>query len=279
MIRLSHHPRVTEPTDEQSDFKKPEQDSTRFNVIRSIGREFKESDHKGRMGLAGAQLLVGQALDRLRVVVWVVPPAVVSTMEHTNNSLVAGAVGAGLFAMWGVGLGESTLQGVDAFPETVKTFEQEHPNVVNLFADVLPGVVTGGPSNASGNPTTLELVGTHLRRGPSSVSIGTSPYVSTAKAVGYSNTETRKLYAETSADGAGFVFCLAVGMTEGIKRLALAGHYELAQNMQNIVSDDKTWYGVAGTLMAVELILNKVKSRKEKRLNSADNTSIENSVD
>lgn len=234
------------------------------NVLRTAKQEFKESPNKKRTLLAGAQLMITQGLDRARFAILIIPPAVVKTMEHTNNSLVAGAVGAGMMALWGVVVGESTLRGLDEFPESVEVFEEEHPKFVNFFTEVLPGIQSGGPSRSPfEEPSVAENVGTHTRRALSSVSIGTSPYVATAKATGYNNPETRRLYANTSADGAGFAFLLAAGMTEGIKQLALEGRYELAQDIQNIVENNMTWWALAGLSIAGELISNRRKSKKQ----------------
>jgi len=253
----------------------------RFDGVRRVAQtaksEIAQSPHRKRTLLAGAQLMISQGLDRARFAILVIPPAVVSTMEQTNNSLVAGAVGAGMFLGWGAAVGESTLQGLDAYPESVEVFEEEHPKFVNFFADALPGVQSGGPSSETfTEPTVVENIGTRARRAGSSLSLGTSPYVATAKATGYDNAEARRLYADTSVDGAGAVFVLAAGMTEGIKRLAIEGHYELAQDIQNVVENNKFWWALAGLSIGSELVSNKLKSRKQARNgNTIDGSSID----
>lgn len=238
-------------------------------TLRSARTEFSESPSRARTLLAGAQLMITQGLDRARFFILVTPPVVVDTMEHTNNSLAAGAVGAGMFAVWGAIVGESTLRGLNEFPQSVEVFEEEHPRFVNFFTEALPGVQSGGPSSDSfREPTVSENVGTRLRRSMSGVSLGTSPFVATAKSTGYSNGEARKLYLDTSADGAGLVFAVAAGVTEGIKRLALEGQIQTAQNIQNVVEDGRTWWAVAGASIIAELLANRRKSRETPQLES-----------
>lgn len=237
----------------------------RLTALRTSAREdYNESRSKPRTWLIGSILVGSQIADRLRFVILTVPPAVVATMEQTNNSVAAGAVGAGMFAAWSMFIGESTLRGVDQFPKTVDAVNDEFPAVVDFFADALPGIEKGGPTD-SAKDSVLSKMSMRTRRSASSLSFGTSPFVSTARATGYSTTETRKLYANTGIDGAGLVFALGAATTEGVKRLAMEGQYQTAQNIQNILSNNKTWWAVAGASIAAETVSNKLRARKTKR--------------
>ena len=244
-------------------------DSGRFPRVRKLGRtvqeDYKDSANKLRTWAIGSVLVGSQVADRARIVILTVPPAVIETMEQTNNSLTAGAVGAGMFAVWSLLVGESTLRGVDEFPKTVETVNEELPAMVNFFADALPGVEKGGPKpEDSDSPThsVLSRIGMRARRSTASISFGTSPFVATARATGYNSKEARRLYTNTGLDGAALVFAIGTATTEGVKRLAIEGHFQLAQNIQNVLSDNRTWWAVAGATVLAEMASNKYKARK-----------------
>ncbi len=268
-------------TDEANSFVVSE-DNRRFPKIRRLGHtvheDYKDSGNKFRTWAIGSLLVGSQVADRARIVILTVPPAVIETMERTNNSLIAGAVGAGMFAVWSMLVGESTLKGVDEFPKTVGAVNDELPAMVNFFADALPGIEKGGPKPIDKDTpkgSVLSRIGMRARRSTASISFGTSPFVATARATGYNSKETRKLYANTGVDGAALVYALGTATTESVKRLAIEGHLQLAQDIQNVLSDNKTWWAVAGATVMAEMASNKYKARKMKS-NSLDNEVVDN---
>ena len=257
---------------------------SRFTALRSSALEdYHGSTSKRRTKAIGALLVGTQIPDRCRLPILVIPPVVIETMEQHNNSLLAGAVGAGMFAVWSGIIGEPTLRVTDEFPKTVVTFNEEFPAVVGFFADVLPGIEKGGPTH--GEPKSiLSRIGLRVRRSLPSLNYGNFPFVMTSRATGYTSEESRKLYVNTGLDGAGLVFTLGAATTEAVKRLTMAGQYQTAENIQNILSNNKTWWIAAAASVAGELVNNKIQARRyiresQEQTGDSDTASTSSPVD
>lgn len=243
-----------------------------------------QNSGKPRRTLAlGALALGTQVIDRMRTVVLLVPPAVVSTMEGTNNPWIAGAVGAGLYAGINFGNGEGLTHGLAAYPKTTETFNNKYPGVVSLFEQSLPGIskssveksqspeqltrssklgagIIGSVMNSL--KTAPGKLGLHVRRSMAGISLGSTAFVATDSTRGSSIQEVRKTNAKVTADGAVGVYALGASMTWGIRELAMRGHMETADKLQGVVESRWTWYGVAALSVIGEWAANRKKNRE-----------------
>jgi hypothetical protein len=216
---------------------------------------------------------ITQILDRSRIVIITAPPAAISVLEHTGSTVAAGATAAAIFTVWNGSMGETLNQGLSRFPKGVEEFSEQFPSTVELFTQSLPGIE---PKNADETSQSYMLdqehksgaikklrtvVGKHIRRSFTGMGIGSTAFVATASANGYEKNEVSKVNAGVTADTAGLVFLLGLGVTESISKLG-ESHPALAHDIQNVVQDSRFWLGIAALSMASEYMANK-KKREE----------------
>lgn len=116
------------------------QDEDKDSITRTLANEVGESEKKGRDAAWLFTALGAQVLDRTRTSIVIIPIAAVEVLERTQNSALAGAVGAGIFALFSGIVGETFGQALHRFPKTVARFADKYPSFVKTFADAVPGI-------------------------------------------------------------------------------------------------------------------------------------------
>ena len=247
----------------------------RSPVLQGVSSDLRETNSKlATLGL-GAAAITYQLYDRRRWIVTVVPPAIISTMEETGSSNKAGLIGGLIFAGW-IGLGaESTSAGIGRFPNTTDRLAKKFSNAVTASSKALGTAeqVTVKQKEESdpelSKPARLLAVSKkvaktamkpvifplkHFGRGLKTIGLGSTAYVATARAQGRSSSEIRKkVTLPLVADSFFTVGAIGKGTTEGLKQLALHGHHQAAENIQNVLESEWTWNGVAGFTIALGL--------------------------
>lgn len=106
----------------------------------SLRDDFAASDNKWSTAGWATGMAVGQAFDRFRGSVIITPTLATTVMEHTQSSVLTGAVAAGTFFILNKLIGESLNYGLDEFPNSVETFNVVFPGLVGAFTDSLAGI-------------------------------------------------------------------------------------------------------------------------------------------
>ncbi len=243
-------------------------------LLRASKQDLRESDSKLRTLGLGAVALGTQVFDRARVIILLAPPTVINVMEKTGSPVLAGLAGAGIYAGFNYANGEGLTQGLAAYPKTLEKFNERYPAVVSLFEQSLPGMMQGEKTqhkdeNISRMRRVLEAAkdtkskaGMHLRRSLAGISLGSTAFVATASTRGRSKSEVRKTNVGVTVDGAAGVFAIAAGATAGVKELAMRGHFEMANDINNFLGDNRTWYAAAGLSIAGEYFANRKKAKE-----------------
>lgn len=245
--------------------------SSRFSNIGSASKDdLKHADNKRATTAWGITALGTQAIDRLRIGVVVVPTIAVDVMQNTHNSALTGFAAGGAFLIWNGLVGAAFGKSLDKFPKTVQSFTENFPAVVDGFTYALPGIekqvdFLESKDDISSLRNILRSMKMHGKRSMSVIGIGTTAYVGTAATNGYSSKNVQKLNLAASADGAALAGTVGFGVSKTIKELALSGHMETANHIQNFFSSSKLYLGLATISIGSEVISKKMQHGKERR--------------
>ncbi|MDB5186150.1 MAG: hypothetical protein JWL85_673 [Candidatus Saccharibacteria bacterium] len=230
------------------------------NVLRAAGMDYQESPHKLRTFSAGVGTVALQAVDRARGSIVFVPAATFGVLEHTQSPALAGLTAAATFGAWCAAVGSATAEGLHHYPGAVSEFNKSFPGVVGLFEDALPGVNTLTPEQREAS--TARRIGrrllTGLSRGNTVMGIGTVAYVSTAAAQGRPRSEVHRLNLNSSLDGGAIAGTVGFGLGEIIIQTGRISP-AVSETLQDYASNTYVWLGLAGLMMAGQLVSTRIK--------------------
>lgn len=233
------------------------------NIVKASREDVTESPNKVKTVGLGIATIGTQVLDRARISVVFVPKVATEVLNHTNEAAIVGLAAGATYALWNGSVGEVLNNGIDEYPEAKESFTENFPAVVEVFSESLPGLSddTEDASKQTFMKQFFKKIGLHARRAGTGIGIGSTAFVATAHAKGLSKKEARKINLGVTLDTGLLVGGIAGVTVEAINRLAESGRYELANDIKNVVTDMRVWYGVAVFSMVSEYLGNRRKKR------------------
>lgn len=231
-------------------------------------KDYSNSDSKFILAVIGASVLTTQIADRARLSIVLVPAVATSILENTGRSFTAATAGALTYFAWNGIVGEVMTQGLDKHRNLLSSFSENFPGVVNVFTDSLPGVEssserTNDESNHHKDTSLRDKALLHIKRAGTGIGIGSTAFVGTAAANGYTKKELRRLNLQVSTDASLLTHGVIWGVGESIIQLGKNGHQELSMHIQDVAGDIRVWYGVAAVSMISEFISRRRQRHKE----------------
>lgn len=256
------------------------------DVLDTAREEFSSDPNKVR-SLAWGTLAVGsQVLDRARVSIVLVPEIATQVMEHTQNSILTGGATGGAIFLWCGAVGGVFGHALHKFPKSVSKFTDSFPGFVDTFSDSLAGVENKrnalDPSSAKNElqPNTPveeqqdkgleERIRINVKQATTTIGIGSTIFVGTATANGYSPSETSRMNIKVSGNAGVLGAVLGLTISETLMQLAENGHLDLANNIQNnFVGNRYVWLGLAALSMTSEFVQSRLRKRKSNNVEAA----------
>lgn len=221
-----------------------------------------ESSNIARTIALGAASVATQAVDRARIAVVVVPHYATEVLQETQSPAQAALVGAGIFWAMSGAVGETLNQGLGEFPQAKAKFKEEFPVAVDIFRDGLPGMNHEVQEGQGRIKRAAQFISRNIRRGVTGVAMGPTAFVATSSVDGASKTETSKLNLKVTTASAAVVGGVVAGLGQAITELPKHGYAETAKYMQDVATDNRFWWSLAGLSIASELVGNRLKRRK-----------------
>jgi hypothetical protein len=207
-------------------------------VVSSAVSESREAPLK--TGLPVALGLGTQAISRtVRLSAVIVPEAATRTYDATNNTFLAGLAGAAAFWSWNSLVGQSAAGMIAQSPKTLEITKKEFPNLVDFFMGATETKKEDAPKKSSGSK-----LATFGKRALAGVGLGPTMYVGSEMAASGDVKKATKVNLEVATGSSIVVGGLVMGLMEGIEELAERGHYELSQDIFNVLSNGQVWQGV-----------------------------------
>lgn len=264
---VSRHPNVVFPRDVYYRTKE---------VVKTIPEDYK--DRERRASTLGWLALTGgsQTLDRMAVSLVLVPEIATKVLENTENGLYTGVAAGLAYGAWVGGVGEVLRQTLKRHPKTMDKAQEKFPDLIDVFTDGLPGLSDvdseGRPFESNDTQGLIALLrnklGVHARRGATGLQIGSSAFVTTAMANGYSDKEAAKVNLKVAADSGVSAFFIGWGAGSLIVEAINNGDAERAERILDIVGNNQLWYAVAAGAVALQFAL--TRHEKNKQSSKAD---------
>lgn len=253
----------------------------KFSGIYETAREeFSENPNKVSAVTWGIAALGSQVLDRARVSIVLVPEVATYVMENSHNSLLTGLATGGTIFLWCGGVGEVFGRALHKFPRSVAKFTDSFPGFVDTFSDSLAGVENKRqlPVDSVETHKDQEIIPDeeqkmslrerfriNRKQGTTTIGIGSTIFVGTATANGYTPEETSRLNLKVSANAGVLGAILGLTISETLMQLAENGHMELANDIQNnVVGNRYVWLGLAALSMTSEFVQSRIKKHQSK---------------
>jgi hypothetical protein len=241
------------------------------DTFSAIPEDYRQSDSRLKLIAAGVGTTALQIADRFRLSTIIVPQVAINVLTNTNSPTQA-AIASGLtFGAWCAAVGGATAVGLEQFPKTINTFSENFPGAVDVFEDALPGINDFTPEGKREGRLVRRIGGralTAVRRGATVSGIGTVAYVSTAATQGQSRSAVRKLNIAGSLEGGGVVGAVVFGVGEAIQQVG-EHNPALAQHIENVASDTRIWYGLAGAMIVSQFVSSRIKKFRARHNASA----------
>jgi len=204
-----------------------------------------------------------QFVDRGRAMIFVLPTVFDQSMQHAfengyNSYQTAGLSGAavgGTFAAWSYLVGKSFQVSVNAFPETTKKVQVNHPAMVGTVSRAIGGFPTQEELDAiepvipytgydvgpyASRTTILGKIATGLSRGAKTgLLYGTTPQVGMAKVRQYSNKSIDRVRNAATLESGAVLGGIATGMTA----LIVNDFMGAAENIRDVITNKNILMG------------------------------------
>ena len=239
-------------------------------ILKSAGTDIEKSEKKARTIGSGALAFLTAASGSTKAPLYVKSQLILETLEYTQSSLRTGLVGAAAFGIWNKVAATFYDNGMRHYPTAISTAKEEFPNLTNTVSTSLPGLNSAPVENIRSPRTSLakrlgSRVSLHLRRGAIVEGLGVAPYIFSAHAQQKSPVEVSRLATSASADGGIVAGTIACGLAEVMLRIG-DSNAQLAETIDNTVSDPRVFIGAAAVLMASEFASNRRRNRRSEAL-------------
>ncbi len=208
----------------------------KFGAFKSAVKEdFDASENRWATAGWATGMAVGQVFDRFRGSVILTPTLATAVMEHTQNSVLTGAVASATFFIVNKFIGESLNYGLDEFPTSVETFNEEFPGIVGAFTDSLAGIDDKNTHDAKrqeqvARPPALKRLRGHIEQVKSDVNAdGVETVIDKSKVVGkhllnLAKVSIHSIKANASVNRKRALTCIGIGPTPFVATAAANGY-------------------------------------------------------
>jgi hypothetical protein len=237
------------------------------NTVISPLREWWENPNKVIRAASGLGVLATQAVGAAKLPSVGIPIIATDVLTRTDNPGAVGLTAAAISGAWTYIGSRSLSNGINQFPDSMKTLEENFPSFSKHLSDSLAGLEVSEDQTviASRKASSARRIGnqilTHAKRGITAYTFGIVPYMMGASIKHQSSSERKKLSALLSLDSATMVGLISASSAEVIIDIGHK-HPELARQIQHDSSNVKFWYGVAAVIVAGELLNKRLKNRK-----------------
>lgn len=101
-----------------------------------------------------------------------------------------------------------------------------------------------------------------LKRAGTGIGLGSTAFVATSSTEGHDKATVRSINYKVTRDTGILITAIGTGVIESIKRMYMQGWYDVAKRVDDIVSDGRTWLGVAGLSIVSTFISNRIAYKK-----------------
>jgi hypothetical protein len=110
-----------------------------------------------------------------------------------------------------------------------------------------------------------------IKRAGTGIGLGSTAFVATSSIEGHDKETVRSINYKVTHDTAVLITAIGTGVIESIKRMYMQGWYDAAKRVDDIVSDGRTWLGVAGFTILSTFISNRIAYKKLDKEEQAQN--------
>ena len=247
--------------------------------------ELLESGHRVERLAAVTIAGVTQGLERARIAAFVLPQVFDEVLEHGikngwNGYQIAGAAGlsiAGLWGGWTEGVGKAFQWASNVLPKTTKKIVENHPIAVGVIAKAIDGFPSNhelrrqqpirpaegydvGPYDT--RKTVLGKIALAVSRGlKTGFMFGSTPHVGVASVNGHSEKSTTKRRHAVTAESSVMFGSVAVGVSTLVTHNSLG----LAQDVRDVVANEKLWAGISVGLIGYTALANFISRKSFQR--------------
>ncbi len=239
-------------------------------AVRPVAEDIRDSKSPIATTVLGLGALATQGANFLRISVVVVPEVASQVLERTHSPLwTAIAAGSANFLI-SAPIGELAIQGLAKYTRTVDSLSSKFPKLAGFLQSNLPGFKPPKSYENEGKVAKFSrgvLRGSikHIKRAINGMSISSGMYALTAKTMGYTKAEARKVNYGLGLDTSVLVGGIAWKLGDYINNLAAEGNYDKVKTIESWVGNTKNWWALAGGLMVMGAISSKIERRKLKK--------------
>ncbi len=236
------------------------------NAGQAIAEDIKDSKHPIATTIFGLGTLATQGANFLRISVVVVPEVASRVLDSTHSPAWTALAAGGANFLISTSVGELAIQGLKKFTRTVDALSDTFPKLAGFLQNNLPGFKEKESSLAQEDRSFSRriLSGSimHIKRALNGMSVSSGMYALTAKTLGYTTAEERKVNIGLGVDTSVLVGGIAWKLGDYVNNLAVSGNYEKVKTIESWIGNTKNWWAVAGALMLVGGIQSKFERRK-----------------
>jgi len=258
-------------------------------------QEATEKGHRLHRGAATVGFVATQGLDRARIMAVVLPTTFDHILRHGaehgwngyETATASGLAVGGIYGAWCWAVGRTMQASMNAYPATTEEVGKNHP----VFIETISSAVSGFPTeeelaeNAKVSPDGgYEVAAYETRKsflGKAALALsrgfkggflfGITSYAGVAKVKNYSDESQANLRRVVTAEQA--VALGTVGV--GVSTLVTNDYFNAAQNVRDVISNNRLLMAASGVLIGVSFVSNWVSRTLKKRQMTAQLSEVE----